>query len=71
MYIESRSPIFIGVSMYNPFVADRSEDTKDSELVHQALDGNQEASGLLISRHQAWIYNIAFRMVSPSMNHPI
>lgn len=57
--------------MYNPFVADRSEDTKDSELVHQALDGNQEASGLLISRHQAWIYNIAFRMVSPSMNHPI
>ena len=49
--------------MYNPFVADRSEDTKDGELIRQALDGNQVVLGLLISRHQAWIYNIAFRMV--------
>ena len=49
--------------MYNPFVADRNEDTKDGELIRQALDGNKEALGLLISRHQAWVYNIAFRMV--------
>jgi RNA polymerase sigma factor (sigma-70 family) len=49
--------------MYNPFVTDRNEDIKDGELIHQALDGNKEALGLLISRHQAWIYNIAFRMV--------
>lgn len=49
--------------MYNPFVADRNEDTKDGELIPQALDGNKEALGLLVSKHQAWIYNIAFRMV--------
>ena len=49
--------------MYNPFVADRNDDTKDAELIRQALDGNKEALGLLVSKHQAWIYNIAFRMV--------
>ena len=63
MYIVYRRPVFKGVSMYNPFVTDRNEDTKDGELISQALDGNKEALGLLVSKHQAWIYNIAFRMV--------
>jgi RNA polymerase sigma factor (sigma-70 family) len=59
----NRSNEFTGASMYNPFVVDISEDTKDSKLIHQALNGDQKALELLISRHQAWIYNIAFRMV--------
>jgi len=49
--------------MYNPFVAESSGNTKDGELIRQALAGNQKALGLLTVRHQAWIYNIAFRMV--------
>lgn len=49
--------------MYNPFVVDKSEDTKDGELIRQTLKGDRDALELLISRHQAWIYNIAFRMV--------
>ena len=49
--------------MYNPFAADSNEDTKDSELIRQALGGNKESLEQLVLRHQAWIYNIAFRMV--------
>ena len=49
--------------MYNPFIVDKSENTKDSELICQVLNGDQGALELLISRHQAWIYNVAFRMV--------
>ena len=49
--------------MYNPFVVDNCEDTKDGELICQAQKGDQNSLALLISRHQAWIYNIAFRMV--------
>ncbi|MCP4610880.1 MAG: RNA polymerase sigma factor [Planctomycetes bacterium] len=49
--------------MYNPFAADSNEDIKNDELIRQALSGNKEALEHLILRHQAWIYNIAFRMV--------
>ncbi|MCK5000370.1 MAG: RNA polymerase sigma factor [Anaerohalosphaera sp.] len=49
--------------MYNPFIVNKNEDAKDGELIHQALNGDQEALTRLVSRHQSWIYNIAFRMV--------
>jgi RNA polymerase sigma factor (sigma-70 family) len=48
--------------MFNPF-AEVAEDLDDSALVEQAKDGNRDALEKLILRHQAWIYNIAVRMV--------
>ena len=49
--------------MYNPFVVDAVEATKDSDLIKQSLAGDREALSGLVCRHQAWIYNIALRMV--------
>jgi RNA polymerase sigma factor (sigma-70 family) len=48
--------------MHNPFVEAVDEST-DIELIEQATQGNREALEKLILRHQAWIYNIAVRMV--------
>lgn len=48
--------------MHNPFIEAVDEST-DSELIEQALQGSREALEKLILRHQAWIYNIAVRMV--------
>ena len=41
--------------MYNPFAFDQNEDTKDNELIRQALGGDKEALEQLVLRHQAWI----------------
>lgn len=49
--------------MYNPFIIDSKEETTENEIIRKALDGDKDALTNLISRHQAWIYNIAFRMV--------
>ena len=49
--------------MFNPFIVDENETAQDHELIRQALDGDKAAISKLIGRHQAWIYNIAFRMV--------
>lgn len=49
--------------MYNPFVVDQAEETKDDALIQQSLAGDREALSKLVSRHQAWIYNVALRMV--------
>jgi RNA polymerase sigma factor (sigma-70 family) len=48
--------------MHNPFneVIDGSTDT---DLIEQANHGSGEALEKLVLRHQAWIYNIAVRMV--------
>ncbi|HSZ56676.1 MAG TPA: RNA polymerase sigma factor [Tepidisphaeraceae bacterium] len=48
--------------MFNPFteVIDESDDL---DLIFQAKNGNREALEKLVLRHQAWIYNIALRMV--------
>jgi RNA polymerase sigma factor (sigma-70 family) len=48
--------------MFNPF-SGTAGDTDDAELVRQAKDGSREALERLVLRHQAWIYNIALRMV--------
>lgn len=50
--------------MYNPFSEDLAiGDPEDAQLVCQANDGDRVALEKLILRHQAWIYNIAVRMV--------
>lgn len=48
--------------MHNPFIEVVDEST-DTELIEQARHGSREALEKLILRHQAWIYNIAVRMV--------
>lgn len=48
--------------MHNPF-AEVTDDSEDTELVCQANNGNRKSLEKLILRHQAWIYNIAVRMV--------
>ena len=49
--------------MFNPFAEIVDGDLDDLELVGQAKSGNRDALEKLILRHQAWIYNIAVRMV--------
>jgi len=49
--------------MYNPFIVNSSDDVTDMDLIQQTLNGNREAITELVARHQAWIYNVALRMV--------
>ena len=49
--------------MVNPFIEKYKTDTTDAELITSALNGDQPSLEKLIYRHQAWIYNIALRMV--------
>lgn len=49
--------------MVNPFAEKYITDVADSELIESALKGNKHSLEKLIYRHQAWIYNIALRMV--------
>src|SRR5438477_10839758 len=47
----------------NPFAEVADADSPDDELVAEAQHGNRVALEKLVLRHQAWIYNIAIRMV--------
>jgi RNA polymerase sigma factor (sigma-70 family) len=47
----------------NPFSEIVEPGASDDELVEQARNGDREALEQLVLRHQAWIYNIAVRMV--------
>lgn len=47
----------------NPFIEKISAGEKDEQLIDEALTGSRHALEKLIYRHQAWIYNIALRMV--------
>ena len=49
--------------MFNPFTEDADQSPADAELVEQAKNGDRAALEKLVRRHQAWIYNIAVRMV--------
>src|SRR6478735_134705 len=49
--------------MVNPFAEVSEDDVDDIDLVEQAKHGGRAALEKLILRHQAWIYNIAVRMV--------
>ena len=49
--------------MFNPFTEVAGGDPTDADLVAQANRGDREALEKLVLRHQAWIFNIAVRMV--------
>ena len=49
--------------MHNPFTEIGDSDIEDAELVSRATHGDRTALEKLVLRHQAWIYNIAVRMV--------
>jgi RNA polymerase sigma factor (sigma-70 family) len=49
--------------MFSPFTEVAEGDPTDAELVEQAKNGDRAALEKLVLRHQAWIYNIAVRMV--------
>jgi RNA polymerase sigma factor (sigma-70 family) len=49
--------------MFNPFTESSEADAADQVLVEQAQNGDRTALEKLVLRHQAWIYNIAVRMV--------
>jgi len=49
--------------MFNPFAETATDDTDEATLVRLAQTGDRTALEQLVLRHQAWIYNIAVRMV--------
>ncbi len=49
--------------MFNPFTEVAQGDSTDVELAAGARNGDRAALERLVLRHQAWIYNIAVRMV--------
>jgi RNA polymerase sigma factor (sigma-70 family) len=49
--------------VFNPFTEVTGNDSIDTALVEQALGGDRAALERLVLRHQAWIYNVAVRMV--------
>src|SRR3989440_3309687 len=49
--------------MFNPFYEVAEIGSVDAELVELAKNGDRAALEKLILRHQAWVYNIAVRMV--------
>src|ERR1700736_1795931 len=49
--------------MFNPFNEVAESGSVDADLLEQAKNGDRAALEKLILRHQAWIYNIAVRMV--------
>lgn len=51
-----------GRNVFNPF-SEVVDDCTDAALVEQTRQGDRAALEKLVLRHQAWIYNIAVRMV--------
>lgn len=51
------------VNTPNPFTEVDVNKERDQELVHLAKGGSRDALEELVVRHQAWIYNLALRMV--------
>lgn len=49
--------------MFNPFSEVTGDDDSDAVLVELAKNGDRASLEKLVLRHQAWIYNIAVRMV--------
>lgn len=49
--------------MFNPFNESAGEHLSDAGLVELAKGGDRAALEKLVLRHQAWVYNIAVRMV--------
>jgi RNA polymerase sigma factor (sigma-70 family) len=49
--------------VFNPFSEVAEGGTADAELVERAKNGDRAALEQLVLRHQAWVYNVAVRMV--------
>jgi RNA polymerase sigma factor (sigma-70 family) len=49
--------------VHNPFIEVAGDDHEEFELIARAKNGDRDALERLVLRHQAWIYNIAVRMV--------
>jgi RNA polymerase sigma factor (sigma-70 family) len=49
--------------MFNPFTEKSASEVSDAELVELTKNGDRAALERLVLRHQAWIFNIAVRMV--------
>ena len=49
--------------MTNPFLEKNETDSTDKALVESAVNGDKKSLEQLVKRHQAWIYNIALKMV--------
>lgn len=49
--------------MFNPFTEVADDNSADSILIKHAIGGDRAALERLVLRHQAWVYNIAVRMV--------
>jgi len=49
--------------MINPFIEQNDTDSTDQALVESAVKGDKKSLEQLVKRHQAWIYNIALKMV--------
>lgn len=49
--------------MINPFLEKNETDSTDKILVESAVAGDKKSLEQLVKRHQAWIYNIALKMV--------
>lgn len=49
--------------MQNPFREEAVADDRDLALIRASLDGDMASLEQLVIDHQAWIYNIAFKMV--------
>lgn len=52
-----------GKIMYNPFVEKKVKHEDDIRIIRLILEGSREDLEKLVFRHQAWIYNIALKMV--------
>jgi RNA polymerase sigma factor (sigma-70 family) len=50
------------IAVFNPF-AEVTDESDEIELVAASKNGSREALEKLVLRHQAWVYNIAVRMV--------
>lgn len=50
--------------MSNPFQNNKYEDEEDNLLLDEALKGNRKALDDLVKKHQPFIYNVAWRMVT-------
>lgn len=50
--------------MYNPFKECTADNRHNLDLIERALQGQSDGLQQLIGRHQAWVFNIAFKMTA-------
>src|SRR5262249_29680135 len=55
--------VIVSRAVFNPFSEIDEDESADTALVERSQNGDRAALETLILRHQAWVYNIAVRMV--------